>query len=122
MAAARDNSSDTRARFARCRVLTGIASSSIARQDVTEPRQPQIEHRLPNKYVAVRHREDKSFDPLGRSSSQTSYGVAEWAKAQITWPGQRSILYPVLKLCCFNVPVEYPDGPAVRILRGNGGL
>ena len=87
-----------------------------------EPRQPQIEHRLLNKYVAVRHREDKSFDPLGRSSSQTSYGVAEWAKAQITWPGQRSILYPGLKLCYFNVPVEYPDGPAVRILRGNGGL
>ena len=77
---------------------------------------------LLNKYVTVRHREEKSFDPLGRSSTQTCFGVSEWAKGQITWPGQRSILYPVLKLYYFNVPEEYPGGPVVRILRGNGGL
>ena len=39
---------------------------------------------------------------------------------QIT-PGQRSILYPVLKLYYFNVPEEYPVGPVrVRILQGMG--
>ena len=93
-----------------------------SRHEVMEPRQPQMERPLLNKYVTVRHREDKSFDPLGRSSTQTCYGVAEWAKGQITWPCQRSILYPVLKLYYFNVPEEYPGGPVVRILRGNGGL
>ena len=37
---------------------------------------------------------------------KTLCGVAEYRKVQLTWPGQRSILYPVLKLYYFNVPEE----------------
>ena len=67
------------------------------------------------------HQEDKSFDLLGLSCLKTSCGVAECREVQITWPGQRSILYPVLKSYYFNVPEEYPVGPLrVRILKGMG--
>ena len=68
-----------------------------------EPRQPRMGEPVAKQIC-------QSFDPLGRSSTQTCHGVAEWAEGQITWPGQRSILYPVLKLYYFNVPEEYPGG------------
>ena len=43
----------------------------------------------------VLHREDKSFDLLDLSCLKTFCGVAECRKVRFTWPGQRSILYPV---------------------------
>ena len=52
------------------------------------------------------HREDESFDLLALSCLKTSCGVTEYREAGFTWPGQRSILYPVLKLYYFNVPEE----------------
>ena len=58
------------------------------------------------KKVGVRHREDESFDLLDLSCLKPSCGVAEYRHVRFTWPGQRSILYPVLKLYYFNVPEE----------------
>ena len=58
------------------------------------------------KKVGVRHREDESFDLLGLSCLKTSCGVAEYRQVRFTWPGQRRILYPVLKLYYFHVPEE----------------
>ena len=43
------------------------------------------------------HWEDKSFDLLDLSCLKTVCGVAEYRKVRFTWPGQRSILYTVLK-------------------------
>ena len=57
------------------------------------------------------HLEDQSFDLLDLSCLKTSCGVAENRQVRFTWPGQRSILYAVLKLCYFYVPEEYLAGP-----------
>ena len=59
----------------------------------------------------MRHREDKSFGLMDLSCLETFCGVAEYRKVRFTWLGQRSILYPVLKLYYFNVPEEEPVGP-----------
>ena len=71
-----------------------------------EVTQQQIRQNLLIKRVTVRHREDKSFDLLDLSCVKAFCGVAEYRKVRFTWPGQRSILYPVLKLHYFNVLEE----------------
>ena len=63
------------------------------------------------KKVGVRHREDKSFDKLDLSCLKTSCGVAENRQVRFAWPGQRSILYAVLKLYYFYAPEEYLADP-----------
>ena len=61
--------------------------------------------------LLILHREDESFDLLDLSCLKTSCGVAEYRQVRFTCPGQRSILYAVLKLYYFNVPEEYLAGP-----------